>query len=206
MSNRRVKALKEQNGELRARIGLIVPQSLASWETFMPQPMRDAFAARALICEEGNQFNALIRLGFPVGVEFKTHREHEEALELAKKVFGTPGVHEILDRDLSHIDDYRGAILERQAQIALYGADADSVKAATHLARTCGWLKSQDVFIQRNQTNILALVTQKNSKGQLPAEIQQALPTAEGFLSHEPGAPRRIDSGDLVTAAFADDE
>ncbi|MGB7016939.1 MAG: hypothetical protein WBD69_13415, partial [Candidatus Cybelea sp.] len=51
----------------------------------------------------------------------------------------TPGVQAILKRDLSRLDAEREAILSRQLQTALYGEDAESVRAAALLANVCGW-------------------------------------------------------------------
>lgn len=199
--------MREENAELRKRLGMTIPHTLQTWETLMPQRQRDGFAARALMAENGHQLRALIRLGFQLDERLYGDKEKvEQVFALANAIFGTPGVQEILERDLSRPDEVRGAILERLTQIALYGSDADSVKSATTLARTCGWQKPSDVYVTRNQTNILALVTQKNSKGQSPAEVIQALPTQEGFLSHEPGAPKRIDTGDLPASVGLRDE
>jgi hypothetical protein len=55
------------------------------------------------------------------------------------RVFGTPGVRAILKRDLAPIDKERASMLARQAKIALYGEDGDSVRAFEVLVKVCGW-------------------------------------------------------------------
>ncbi|MFZ0030620.1 MAG: hypothetical protein WAK84_01950, partial [Candidatus Cybelea sp.] len=55
------------------------------------------------------------------------------------RVFETPGVQEILKRDLSRLDADREAILSRQLRTALYGENAESVSAAALLIKVCGW-------------------------------------------------------------------
>ncbi len=50
--------------------------------------------------------------------------------EYVARVFGTPGEHAIIERDLARLDAEREAILSRQLQTALYGDDGQSVRAA----------------------------------------------------------------------------
>ena len=55
------------------------------------------------------------------------------------RVFCTPGVKAVLNRDLGRLDADREAILSRQLQTALYGDDTQSVRAAALLIKVCGW-------------------------------------------------------------------
>ena len=128
---------RRENEELRAALGLGGQRTIEEWEA-LPQAVRDPLAARAWIAEWGDPGRALVRLGFPamnrlppdkVGV----YKEH------IARVFETPGVQAILSRDLSRLDADREAILARQLRTALYGEDAESVRAAALLAKVCGW-------------------------------------------------------------------
>lgn len=99
---------------------------------------RDALAARALIAEWGDKGHALIRLGFPA-----MNRLPPDKVGLyrdyATRVFDTPGVQAILERELARLNVERDAILSRTCRTALYGADGESVRAAALLAKVCGW-------------------------------------------------------------------
>jgi hypothetical protein len=55
------------------------------------------------------------------------------------RVFETPAVQALVRRNLARLDVEREAILSKQVQVALYGEDAESVKAATLLFKVCGW-------------------------------------------------------------------
>ena len=107
------------------------------WE-MLPPTVRDPMAARAWVAEWGDVTRALVRLGFP-----SMNRLPPGKVRLYKHyadcVFGTPGVQAILKRDLSRLDAEREAILSRQLQTALYGEDAESVRAAALLTKVCGW-------------------------------------------------------------------
>jgi hypothetical protein len=65
----------------------------------------------------------------------RVHLYHEHA----SRVFDTPGVQAMLKRDLARLDVDREVILSRQLQTAIYGDDAQSVRAATLLVKICGW-------------------------------------------------------------------
>ena len=186
------KALKAENDELR-RAMVQHSATLEEWEALLPQDMRDALAARALIASEGDAFRAAVRLGLG-----RQHRP--EAAEVLPRIFGTPGVREILARDLREPEQNKQDLIARQVKIALYGEDTVSVRAYQMLAKTCGWVTTPDVLVQHNRQTILALVTQKNNRGENPIEaLEEALPS---FLEHEPGAAVRIDSGDETVASI----
>jgi hypothetical protein len=129
--------LWRENEYLWAPLGLSKPRTIDDWE-MLPQEIRDPLAARALVAEWGEAGRALIRLGFPA-----VNRLPPDKVSLYKeyiaRVFETPGVRAILERDLSRLDADREAILARQSRTALYGEDAESVRAAALVAKVCGW-------------------------------------------------------------------
>lgn len=190
------RAAQEESQQLRRVAVGDLRWTIDEWEQLLPQSVRDGFAARALIASEGDGWRAAVRLGFA-----KLHRP--EGTETLQRIFGTSGVQEILARDLTEPEEHRKNLIARQVKIGLYGKDTDSVRAYQMLAKTCGWIHSPDVLVQHNQQTILALVTQKNNRGETPDNLLEILPS---FLEHEPGAARRIDSGDAVALALGDGE
>ena len=116
--------LRREVEELRGRLGLSQVRTISEWEA-LPSAVRDPFAARAFIAEWGDLTRALIRLGFTA-----MNRLPPDKVQLYKDytahVFGTPGVQEILRRDLARLDMEREAVLSRQLRTALYGEDAES--------------------------------------------------------------------------------
>ncbi len=130
---------REMRGEneLRALFGLTKPRTIEEWNA-LPQAMRDSLAARAWIAEWGDPGRALIRLGFPAmnrlpPAKVRLYKEY------TARVFETPGVQAILKRDLARLDAEREAILSRQHQTAIYGEEAQSVRAAALIAKVCQW-------------------------------------------------------------------
>ena len=59
--------------------------------------------------------------------------------DYAGRAFETPGVQAILKRDLGRLDPDREMILARMCQTALYGEDAESVRASTLLMKVSQW-------------------------------------------------------------------
>ncbi|MGA8099312.1 MAG: hypothetical protein WB810_11720 [Candidatus Cybelea sp.] len=129
--------LRRENEELRAALGLRDYRTMDEWE-MLPAAIRDPLAARAFIAEWGDKGRALIRLGFPAMNKLPPDRVHLYNDHVAR-VFETPGVQAILERDLARLDFEREAILLRVTRAALYGADAESVRAAALLIKVCGW-------------------------------------------------------------------
>ena len=129
--------LRRENDELRAALGMRGHRTVQEWER-LPPTIRDPLAARALIVSWGDRVAALIRLGFPSLSQLPpsqvgAYRDHME------RVFGTPGVAAILQRELAGVNAERAALLERQVRIALYGDDSASIRAFEALARVCAW-------------------------------------------------------------------
>ncbi len=129
--------MRRELEELRKLLGLTNPRTIEKWE-MLPPMVRDPLAARAFIAEWGDKGRALMRLGFPPMNRLPPDRVHAYS-DCVTRVFDTPGVHEILKRDLSRLDADREAILSRQMRTALYGEDAESVRAAALLIKVCGW-------------------------------------------------------------------
>src|SRR5579871_2021653 len=134
--------LRLENDELRAALGLRGQRTIENWEA-LPATVRDPLAARALIAEWGDRGAALIRLGFPSLNRLPPHavRAYDDHM---KRVFSTPGVQAILQRELAGINAERAALLERQVRVALYGGDDASTRAFEALARVCGWASHDD--------------------------------------------------------------
>jgi len=189
-----LRAVREENNELRRAAGGDIRWTLEEWEAVLPQHIRDAFAARALIASEGDGFRAVVRLGF-------AKLRVNQAREIVQRVFLTPGVQAILARDLSEPEQHRQELVERQVRIALYGDDTNAVRAFQMLAKTCGWVQGPEIMVQHNKQTIFALVTEKNARGEIEAET-----VVPSFLEHEPGAATRIDSGEHIAAALGSAE
>jgi hypothetical protein len=129
--------LRRENRELRNALGLCGHRTIEEWER-LPEAIRDPLAARALIAEWGDAGRALIRLGFPPMNKLPPNQVHLYSDHIAR-VFDAPGVHTVLKRDLGRLDADREAILSRLCRTALYGEDADSVRAAEAIIKACGW-------------------------------------------------------------------
>lgn len=192
--------LKDENAALRATLDMPSGLSIEEWEETMPQELRDQFAARALIESQGDYIRAAGRLGFK---GWSTVRPASSLAPLLARIFATPGCRAILERDLAEPKKIRGQLIERQVQIALYGDDQHSTRAFHELAMVCGWKRSADIIVHNQPTTVLAMVTQKDHRGDLPIANAEALP---GFLEHEPGAAVRIDSGNEYVHAALEGE
>jgi hypothetical protein len=129
--------LRRENEDLRAFLGLSKPRTIDDWE-MLPQEIRDPLAARAFVAEWGDHGRALVRLGFPAMNRLPSDKV-KFYKEYIARVFETPGVRAILKRDLGRLDADREAILSRQCRTALYGEDAQSVRAAALIAKVCKW-------------------------------------------------------------------
>ncbi len=201
--------LQQEIKELRARLAITDAVDVELWEKMMPQEQRDQMAARALLAEWGDVPRALTRMGFSVF----TYRgengnlkivDKKELARIAERVLATPGVREIMRRDLKDLEAQREDILARLARIALYGEDDASVKAASQVAKLMGWQTTPDTVIDNRRISLYSIVG-GNSPALRGGPAQEIPPDHTGFLDHEPGEPTRIDSGDpVVDAAFAE--
>jgi hypothetical protein len=129
--------MRRELEDLRKRLGLTKPRTIEEWET-LPAAVRDLLAARAFIAEWGDKGRALTRLGFPAMNRLPPDRVHLYH-DHVRRVFDAPAVQAILKRDLARLDVEREAILSRVSRMALYGDDAESVRAAALLIKVCGW-------------------------------------------------------------------
>jgi hypothetical protein len=129
--------LRRENDELRAALELRGYRTIEEWEA-LPEVLRDPLAAHAFIAEWGDYGRALIRLGFPALNKLLPSQVHLYRDHVAR-IFETPGVQEVLKRDLGRLDLEREAILSRQYRTARFGEDAESVRAADLIAKVCKW-------------------------------------------------------------------
>lgn len=187
--------LGRENAWMRKKLGM-TPNSVQEWERSMPQAKRDAFAARALVVNNGNPFHAALFLGFPPPEQGK---RQEYIAAVIVPVFETPGCRAMLDRELSKPNELKDEILARAVEIALFDAPETAVKAMTWLSRVCGWTKPE-ILVQNNRATILTLVQNQLPHKKAAAALQEI---TEEFLTHEPGAAKRVDSdSELVDAAL----
>ena len=197
----RIQELEREVQELRGLLGMETPLDITLWEAINTQEMRDALATRALIQEWGDPYKALRRLGFdfevtPNGAIGKEDRDHVRAL--IKRIFETDGVKALYAKAFADIEALKPEILNRQAQIAMYGDDESSVRAASQLAKVGGWFKQEPDSQKMPVINLYTFMA-TNGQPQVHASVQDANGTTTstaGFLDHEPGEPVRIDSGD----------
>jgi hypothetical protein len=170
-------------------------QNIEEWERMMPQDLRDAFAARALIEANGSGARAACVLGF-------SKPKHGFPKGFMDRLFDTAGVQAILKRDLSKPEEYKSKLIERMVQLALYADEGSSIRAMQLLSKLCGWIRMPEVLVQNNRQTILALVTQKDHRGMTAENLE----LAPSFLDHEPCIAVRIDSGEHVALALKGDD
>jgi hypothetical protein len=200
---RRYRALKDENDDLRARMGM-TPTDLDMWEAFNPQDARDMMAAQALVAEWGDARRALMRLGIAIG------KGKPDIVEpLAARIFLTPGCQAIMNRDLSDATANHEAIVKRMSRIATLGTDDTSVKATQVLAKLLGWQKTPDTVIDNRKVQITLqqLVNPgdravRASAKELPAGTVDAV----DFLGHEPGPATRISTDENMDAIIMQEE
>lgn len=182
---------KAEIERLRGILGL-GESTLQTWGAHSPQAWRDKMAASALIAEKLDELRALRRLGFKFGDEKKgtgylIDPQYHAACET---VFGTPGVKEILERNLEDAEGNRVKILGRLVQTAVHGDDGDSTRAAQTLARIADWNEGDKSAAPRNVTNILQLLATAKAGASSVKEITvdpDAVVDAVDFLAYEPG-------------------
>lgn len=188
---RRSKQLAMEYRELREQMGMKrIP--VDAWCAAAPQELRDQMAARALMAEWLNEFNALIRLGILArGSRPPATDADGEPLplyeEIFERIFRTEGVREILRRDLTDVEQQKQALLARQAQIALHGSDESATRAFLSLARVAGWNK-QEAVAPAVSVSLYQMLGDRDGGRIVSAKVNDvAIGTAEDFLGHEPG-------------------
>jgi hypothetical protein len=190
-----LKALQAENAALRAQLGLNEPMTDEIWGV-LPQDVRDSMAVRVMFEEYGHTGAALKRLGFKVP---SGQGSRDERAALVQRVFGTPGVKALLEKDLADAEANRQGVIARTTQIALHGKDDSSVRATQMLAKLAGWTKDEAPPPQNN-IHLYAIVGgarvpegEKRITTIEHAAIPGATADALSLLAHEPGAARRVD-------------
>jgi hypothetical protein len=182
--------LADEVSTLREALKMDVSATEETWGEFAPQEVRDKMAAAALIHERLNYEVALRRLGFKFELE---HNRMPRAIKaLSFKIFGTPGVQEILRRITeTEIEANTEAYVARLNQIALSDDDAEANRAIQSLARLGGLNKEKQITqVYAPRTNLFLMGQKGATRDSLdggPKELQ-----ASEFLNHEPGEPERI--------------
>lgn len=199
----RVEELERENGLLRDALHLNdIPPTPETWAMHAPQELRDQMAASALIAERLDEPRALIRLGFHCGKN-TTNRWLPEVWETAKKVFGTPGVRAILERDMEDAEANKAKIIARLVQTSMHGSDGDSVRAAQQLAKMADWNNADKGALPTNVNINLMQMYGEGSRKAVDSTVSDVEPDgvidAEHFLLHEPGEATLI-SDDETTA------
>ena len=200
---RRSKQTAMELQELREQMGMKrIPAD--DWCAAAPQELRDQMAARALMAEWLNEYNALVRLGIIAKPKSREPQGEENDAppyeEIFERIFRTEGVRAILQRDLTDVEKQKKELLARQAQIALHGDDDSATRAFTSVARVAGWNKP-DVAPASVSVSLYQMLWTRGEGGDGPRAIAAtvngvALPVAEDFLSHEPGEAAAVPDDD----------
>lgn len=197
----RILELERENAELRTRLDAIDNGDPANTFDLIPaQQTRDALAVRALFTHHGNIRGALMQLGFDM-----REMKPEQIRGLAKQVFDTPGVVELLSKELANLEQHREALVARQVQIALTESPENATRAMALLAKLAGWTKSE-VTIDARRQSVYQLFGNGNEtrNGETPAIEggKDGTPLSlSDVLAHEPGDPIPVDvSEDLGDA------
>ena len=200
----RIRSLEAEVAQLRAALTADEPMTLEMWET-MPEDIRDRFTVQAIFQNSGNPGHALKQLGFSL----PSRRGEDPALMrlLRERVLATPGVLALLRQDLRGAEINRESIMQRQVEISVRGTPDQSVRATQNVAKLAGWLK--DAEPSSSQTvNIFAIAGNPDEARARARTIEHddpdALPShaAAALLSHLPGKPVRIDSGNETVDAI----
>jgi hypothetical protein len=162
-----------------------VNYTLEMWEATGTQEMRDGFAARALAAEWGHYPRSLQRLGFQVINDAGQWKPKYVAM-LAEKILDTPGVRQIMDRNLGTFEERWERIIKRSTEIAETGSDETALKAGQFLAKVKGLNKEGGT---PPPPTISLAVLVNNNKGDSEVKVQQVEthdPLA--ILAHEPAS------------------
>jgi hypothetical protein len=208
--------LRQKNEEifaLRKLLGMHGTQDEETWGLHAPQDVRDQMAASAYIAEKLNPYHALLRLGFPVEPMASRPRGPkekaalQETLELAGRIFGTPGVKKILEDDARSVEENRHELQKRLVQIGRHGDDGESVRAIQQLSRMLpGWLAGDKEVAAAGAASIdnrkMNLFLMAGHGREMAGDDAEALANpdrivdAADLLSHEPGEAVEIPDTD----------
>lgn len=180
----RIEELEAENASLRKRLEMTEPVILTEWESFGTPRIRAELAARALYQSHCNPIWAMKLLGFEKDVA------HDKAAQ--NRILRSSEVMKFLENMFAAPRELRKAVVDRTTEISLLGTDGDSVRATGHLAKLMGWVKNDPA-----QVNVHTLVGLMNP-GQAQEKQAEVVASDDvlSILSHEPGAPVRINTGD----------
>lgn len=191
----RIKELQAQVAALEKRLNMTEPTTLTEWEEFGTPRIRAEMAARALYQENCDAKRAMKLLGF----------DQKDAADkkIQDRILKSDAVMEILESVFQPPKELKKAILERSAENAVLG-DADvSIRATAQLAKLAGWIKPDP---GANVTVSLVSLMNPNAQGEKKVEAI-ASDDVLSILSHEPGEPVRIATGDkAVERALAESQ
>ena len=186
---------KERIEELEAelanarRLLAVAPFPLTEDELIVDVPIaqayRDEAAAVAIVRAQGNVHAALRYLGADI-----EHMKLERIRELGKHVFGNDRVQKLLLASAGGEIDAKQRIMKKQMDLAIYGNDETSTRAAQFLANVFGWYAPKKVDVKSQNISIHQLM-----------QDPSALETFVGGLV-EPGAPIAVSDGRDETRAL----
>lgn len=188
----RAQKLKEQEAEievLKRRLELDGNVTLTQWEKMGSQEMRDEFAARAYFQTWGSGEKSLLLLGF--------NRKDAQNEKLQTRILETPGVQSIVGDAFRPAKEQKADMVQRMVRIARFGDDDSAVRAFAQLARVEQWIKNEPGAspVSVNLYGLAGINQQPAlTEKRVDALEQSADPLA--LLSHEPGEPVRITTGD----------
>lgn len=198
-SKDRIRALKEENDDLKAALGLDEPVTLETWAEGAPQELRDQFAASAFIASGLHPQRALARLGFHLDTV-------EERKEVAAQIFSTPGVQAILRDDAKKFAGKKDTVQTELYHIIRTGDPDQKIRAAGQLAKMLdGWQDGEKVKGVAGTVNLLMQMVGGASANGAPRVVGGAtvaeLPPGEEIIDAESFF---VDRGDEVAAVVDD--
>lgn len=189
----RLRELEEENAALRKRLDMTAPMTVTTWESSGTPHLRAEMAARALYQEWLDAKRAMKVLGF----------DHKDSTDekLQARILRTPEVQEILLSTLEPPKELKKKIMERCAENAILGSEETSIRATAQLAKLAGWIKPD-----AGPNVTVSLVSLMNPGATQEKKVEEiASDDVLSILSHEPGEPVRINTGDkAVERALAE--
>jgi hypothetical protein len=187
--------LEKENLELKTAL-MFGPSTEDTWARHAPQELRDQMAAQALFAEKLDEIRALQRLGFKIKMKESDPRRLDPGMwEMCERIFGTPGVKAILERDMTDAQAHRVAVTARLIQIAEHGSDAEAVRATQQLAKMADWNEGDKAVAKAgaasNVQNFLMMLAEKRAGNGHAALVKPPADDdvidADHFLVHTPG-------------------
>lgn len=187
---------EKENAALKLAL-MFGPSTEETWARHAPQHLRDQMAADALFAENLDEPRALQRLGFKLKFRENNPTYLDPSVwETCKRVFDTPGVQEILNRDMTDAQAHRVSITAGLIQIAEHGKSEEvRVRAVQQLAKMADWNEGDKAVAKAgaasNVQNFLMMLAEKRTGSERTALVKP--PTdddvidADHFLVHTPG-------------------